>query len=154
MIFKSKIALRTKIKVLESCIMPVLCYGAETWTLTKTQVAKGMERVITGVRKKDRVSNKEIKELTKVVDVGYVLKIKKLKYAGHLIRGGKESWAKRATEWLPYGNSRGRGRLGTRWEDEIKNRVRIAWEREVWRREIWRKIGETYARNGSLAISC
>ena len=57
------------------------------------------------------------------------------------MRGKKGRWARKRTEWVRYGNRRGRGRLGTRWEDEIKNRVGVAWEREVWNREIWRKIG-------------
>ena len=122
-----------------------------TWALTKTQVnnmqetQRAMERVITGVRRKDRVSNKDIRGPTEVVDVVYILKINKFKYPGYLIRGGKERWARRTTEWLPYGNKRGRGRPGTRWQDENKNRAGVAWEREVWSREIWRKIGEAYA---------
>ena len=48
--------------------------------------------------------------------------------------------ARRIIEWIPYGNRRGKGRPGTRWEDEINNRVGVACVREVWRR-----------RNGSLA---
>ena len=116
--------------------MPVLCYGAETWALAKTQVnnmqktQKEMGNVITGIRRKDRVSNKEIGGLTKVVDVEYVLNIKKFKCADHSMREGKERWARRTTEWLPYGIKRGRGRPETRWEDEIKNRVGVAWERD------------------------
>ena len=62
----------------------------DTDDMQKTQ--RAMKRVITGVRRKDRVSNKQIRGLTKVVDVdiGYILKIKKFQNAGHLIRGGKE----------------------------------------------------------------
>lgn len=38
-IFKGDMSTRAKIKLLESCVMPVLCYGAQTWALTKSQVA-------------------------------------------------------------------------------------------------------------------
>ena len=48
-------------------------------------------------------------------------------------------------EWLPYANKRERGRSETRWENEIKNKVGIAWEREVWNRDVWRLTGEAYA---------
>jgi len=49
------------------------------------------------------------------------------------------------TEWLPYGKKRARGRPKTWWEDEIRYRVGLNWEREVWVRECWRRIGEAYA---------
>ena len=68
--------------------------------------------------------------------MGYVLKIKKIKYAGHIIRERKERWARRVSEWMSYGNKRGKGRPGTKWDDEIKNRVGSAWEREIWNREV------------------
>ena len=59
-----------------------------------------------------------------------------------MMRGKKDRRARKIMEWISYGNRRGGGRPETRWEDEIKNRVRVAWEREVWNREVWRKIGE------------
>lgn len=37
-IFKSKMSLKAKIKIMESCMIPVLAYGAETLALTKTLV--------------------------------------------------------------------------------------------------------------------
>ena len=40
---------------------------------------------------------------------------------------------------------RRKGRLRTRWEDEIRFRVGTAWEREVNDREEWRVKGEAYA---------
>ena len=48
-----------------------------------------MERIILGIRRSERVRNEEIRKKSKVVDVGYKLKSKKLKYAGHLVRGKK-----------------------------------------------------------------
>jgi len=80
-----------------------------------------------------------------LVDVGYSIKLKKFKFAGHVFRGSNERWVKRTTVWTPYGCKRGKGRPATRWEDEMKNRVRSAWGRETWNRVIWRRIGEAYA---------
>lgn len=151
-VFKSRMTIKAKIKILESCVIPVLSYGAETWALTKAQTnslqktQRSMERIILGVRKMEKISNETIRERTKTTDIGYTIKKTKFKYAGHMIRGEKERWARKVTEWLPYGKKRRRGRPRTRWEDEIKNRVGTAWEREVGNRETWRKIGEAYAR--------
>ena len=36
-IFKSKMQLASKIRILDSCIIPSLMYGAQTWSLTKSQ---------------------------------------------------------------------------------------------------------------------
>ena len=96
----SKMSIRSKIKILESCVIPVLSYGAETWALTKMQVDKlqktqrSMERNILGIKIRDRVRNEEIRRETKNMDIGYKIKQQKFKFAGNLIRGskmGKES---------------------------------------------------------------
>ena len=150
-IFRSKLSTEAKIRILESSVIPVLCYGAETWALTKSEVEgiqktqRAMERIILGIKRGTKIRNEEIRKRTNSKEVGYLIKKQKFKYAGHMIRGSKERWARKVTDWLPYGNRRGRGRPNTRWEDEIKNRVGVAWEREVWNRETWRKIGEAYA---------
>ena len=36
-VFKSKMQLTSKIRILDSCIIPSLIYGAQTWSLTKSQ---------------------------------------------------------------------------------------------------------------------
>ena len=55
------------------------------------------------------------------------MKKQKYKFAGHILRGPKERWTRKATEWLPYGRKRRKGRPRTRWEDEIRFRVGTAW---------------------------
>ena len=35
-VFKSKMRLSSKIKILESCILPAMTYGAQTWASTKS----------------------------------------------------------------------------------------------------------------------
>ena len=36
-VFKSNIMIKSKVKILESCVLPILTYGAQTWVLTKSQ---------------------------------------------------------------------------------------------------------------------
>ena len=61
-----KLNLKAKIRVVESCVLSVLCYGAQTWSywsLTKAQTEKlqntqrTMERKILDIRKRDKISN-------------------------------------------------------------------------------------------------
>ena len=150
-VFRGGLSNKGKLKILESCVMPVLTYGAETWATTKKHVndiqktQREMVRIILGVKRKERVSNEELRRRANVIDIGFSIKIKKFKYAGHVVRGKVQRWARKAMEWIPYNGRRGRGRPRVRWEDEIKNRVGVAWERMVWNRAIWRKIGEAYA---------
>ena len=94
-----------------------------------------MERDIIGVRRREKISNKEVRRRTGTVDVGCTVKVKKFKYAGHIMRGSKERWGVRATEWILYGNRRGKGRPGTRCGGRNKKQGGTAWEREVWNRE-------------------
>jgi len=41
-IFKGKMDIRLKVRILESCIFPILLYGAQTWTLTIFEAKKLM----------------------------------------------------------------------------------------------------------------
>ena len=53
-----------------------------------------------------------------LVDVGYSIKLKKFKFAGHVFRGSNERWVKRTTVWTPYGCKRGkRGKGGDLQQD-------------------------------------
>lgn len=151
-VFKGKLSVKSKIKILESCVMPVLTYGAQTWALTKTQVVglkktqRAMERSILNIRLRDKIRNTSIREETQVQDVGYTIKKLKFKYAGHIMRASNERWEKLVTEWRPYEGRRKRGRPKTRWRDELENRVGKLWHRETFDRAKWKRIGEAYAR--------
>ncbi len=62
-IYKSKMSLKLKIETFEKCTMPVLTYGAQTWTVTDNQLWKigstqmAMERAILRVKRQDRKRN-------------------------------------------------------------------------------------------------
>jgi len=64
-IFKGIYPLCLKRKVYDQCVLPVLTYGCETWTLNakmtqKLQVAqRGMERCMLGITKRDKKINIE-----------------------------------------------------------------------------------------------
>ncbi|KAJ0175948.1 hypothetical protein K1T71_008122 [Dendrolimus kikuchii] len=74
-VFSSTIPQCLKTKVFEQCVLPIMTYGAETWTLTaglvhKFKVAqRAMERAMLGVSLMDKIRNEDIRKRTKVTDI-------------------------------------------------------------------------------------
>jgi hypothetical protein len=66
-VFSSSIPQSLKMIVFNQCVLPVMTYGAETWTLTARLVHKfkvaqrAMERAILGVSQRDRIRNQVIR---------------------------------------------------------------------------------------------
>ncbi|GFR84769.1 endonuclease-reverse transcriptase [Elysia marginata] len=108
--------LSLKKQVYDQCILPTMTYGCQTWSLTKIignklKVAqRAMERKILGIKIKDKIPCKNIRQQTHIKDV--VLFVERLKrdWAGHVARMSDNRWAKRATEWQPRIGKRSRGR--------------------------------------------
>ncbi len=92
-VFKSKMNLDNKIKMLNSVVIPVLAYSAQTWALTSKQKKKlevtqyRMLRSILGIKLKDRVSKVKMKERLNAIEIGYLIKKLKFKYVGHMASG-------------------------------------------------------------------
>ncbi len=150
-ILKSKMKLGLKIKILESCVIPVLTYGAQSWSLTQRQVKRlqqtqnSMLRSILGIRLKDKVKNEIIRKQTGAKNIGYIIKKLKLKYAGHMIRNNSEKWNLKCTLWEPLDRKRKRGRPVTRWIDEFLNFLVPCWSQTARDRKRWKRVKETYA---------
>ena len=78
----------------DSCVLPVLTYGAETLTLTRTfenklrGTQRAMERCMLGITFRDKVTNQWIRQQTKVVDVMEEIASLKWNWAGHIARIG------------------------------------------------------------------
>ena len=56
------IDLISKIKIFKQCIIPVLLYGAQVWTLTEKTIKKleTMLRSIINIKRKDKIKNEYI----------------------------------------------------------------------------------------------
>mgnify|MGYP006965709172 CR=1 FL=1 len=84
--------------------MPILTYGAQTWSLTKAQAKslqvnkRSMERSIIGIRRTDKVMCVKIREMTGTKHVLETVGSLKIRYAGHIARTKKGTWSKRSTE--------------------------------------------------------
>ena len=80
-------------------------------------------RSIMNVKIEDKIRNEKISEETNAVDVGYPIKKLKYKFAGHAVRMNEERWVKRVINWRPFDRTRSRGRLLTRWRDELEKNI-------------------------------
>lgn len=146
------IPLKDKTTVFNSCILPCLTYGAQTWALTKKQSTalrvcqNKMERSILNIKLRDKINLTNIRNRTKVIDVTYTVKKLKWKWAGHMIRSKKKKWTKDVTVWYPRDGKRRKGRQKIRWEDDIKQIATTTWHRKATNREIWETLGEAYAK--------
>ncbi|CAF4772984.1 unnamed protein product [Pieris macdunnoughi] len=146
-IVKNKtIPMAIKTKLYNTCILPCLTYGCQTWPTTSKNNQKlvvcqrNMERSMLNIRLPDRWTASKIRKKTNVSDV--LQKIRKLKWnwIGHIMRTNKEKWTKDVIEWYPRNGKRKRGGQVKRWEDDLPSE----WRRSAKDREMWKRLGEAY----------
>ena len=148
-IFKSNLAICLKRQVYNSCVLPAMTYGAETWTLTKQAQNKlaaaqtKMERSMLNITYKDRRSNIWVRERTKLIDIIYTVRKMKWSWAGHINRLKDDRWTSRVTTWRPYDKKRRQGRPAKRWRDDLDKYW--IWQRTAQDRVIWRRHAEAFA---------
>lgn len=155
-VMKSRdISLATKRKLFNTCILPILCYGCETWALNKFHrnrlktCQRAMERSVLFLKRQDRVSSVAINTKTKFADVLKHIDQKKWRWTGHMLRNKIDKWNKRVTVWLPKNGKRRRGRQTRRWEDELRLTAGPYWLRAALDRRHWRELEEAFARRHS-----
>src|SRR6218665_117688 len=100
-------SLHTTVRLYESIVLSTLLYGAETWPIT---VANGRRlgaahhrwlRRILNVTWRDKIPNKTIRERTRQVELGYIIRRKRLTWLGHVARMNKNRRAKQVMNWTP-----------------------------------------------------
>ncbi|BFY97740.1 hypothetical protein BsWGS_00780 [Bradybaena similaris] len=115
-IWRSKpISNQTKLRLFNSCIIPVLTYGCESWKSNKTLENKlnAFEnkclRRITNTSWRDFKTNKTLREETKQELVSTFIRRRRWKYIGHILRMDNRRLPRQAFTWSPEG-TRKRGR--------------------------------------------
>lgn len=98
-----------------------------------------------GISLVDRVPNVEIRQRTKVEDVGKRITKLKWNWAGHLARREDDRWTKAVSEWWPREGRRSVGRPSARWSDDIVKVSGRTWIRLAQDRDEWRIKKEAYA---------
>ena len=120
-----------KIKIYRTIILPVVLNGCETWSLTlreERRLTVFESRVLWRVLepKRDEVTgawrklhNEEPGYLYSLLNIVWVVKSRRMRWAGHVARMGEGRWAHRVLVGKPEGK-RPLGRPRCRWEDNIK----------------------------------
>ena len=156
-LFKSRLLSRkTKLRLLSTVVLPVLTYGAETWSLTETlqqrliSFENGLLKTICGpVYDADlgiwrRRYAREVRVLTQQPTVTNLIRSARLRWLGHVLRASPERHIRRVFEEVMVGR-RPVGRPRTRWKDVVvadlellevnpEEMVELARVRRTWRR--------------------
>ena len=126
------VPMRLKRKAFNECILLIMTYGYEVWSLSNTQLEKlvitqrKMERIMIGNTLKDRKSANWIPKQSSVTDIIRSIR-ESTQTRGIVARRLDNRWTIRVTEWIPRGHKRPRGRPRTRWCDDLIQYVGPTW---------------------------
>ena len=87
-----------------------MLHGSETWPVRKENVVAlqraemRMVRWMCGVKLKDRVPSKELRERLGVDDVALILQQNRLRWYGHVLRKDVDDWVKECMEYEVKGS--------------------------------------------------
>lgn len=123
-ILKGSFPLHLKKTMMDTCILPTLLYGCQTWTYsTKIKTKLGtcqfaMERSILK-RKIHKIRSEHIKTKTELIDAPKYALTRKWRWAGHLVRYTDRRWTLETTTWEGPIGIRRKARPRSRWIEEI-----------------------------------
>ncbi|CAF4889151.1 unnamed protein product [Pieris macdunnoughi] len=149
-VLKSNHNLTIKRTVMDTCILPCLSYGCQTWIFNKALIKKigvcqrAMERSILQLKLKDKIKNKVIRSRTKIKDVVTYTKRLKWKWAGHIGRICDGRWVKKTLTWKGPVGRRKRGCPPKTWEDDIKGIAGKNWKIVASNRDKWKNLEEAF----------
>lgn len=153
-ILKGDYSINLKKTVLDTCILPCLLYGCQTWVYTTrakqriTTTQRAMERSILNIRKIQKVRSKVIRQKTKMTDaLTQALKLK-WQWAGHVLRYTDTWWTVNTTIWKRPIGKRRVGRPKRRWADDITEIIGKDWQTIGKDRDQWKGLEEAFTRGG------
>lgn len=153
-ILKGDYSLRMKKIIFETCLLPCLLYGCQTWVFTNKTKSKirstqrAMERSIMKIRKVQKINSSLIRHKTKQTDaLRQALKLK-WNWAGHIARLKDNRWTIKTTQWKGPLGKRNVGRPNKRWTDDIIQTAGKEWMKAAADRKSWKKMGETFTQTG------
>ena len=151
-IWSSKFVSHTvKVKLYETLIMSILLYSAELWPITVTAMKKleaahhRWQRKLLGITWKDKIKNDEVRSRTGLRRVETILRERRLRWLGHVMRMDSERIPHQGMNWQLAGFKRRPGRPRKNWTDIVTKDLKtmgIGWEeaallstdRNEWRR--------------------
>jgi hypothetical protein len=150
------VSIKVKCKVYRAIVLSSLLYGAETWTVYRTQVKKLHAymmrhlRQIMNISWYDRVTNKEILSRAALPSMMDMLIERNLRWLGHVHRMGTRRLPRQLLYSQLSTGRRNQGRPRLRFKDTVKRNMRsrdidlddwkqLACDRTSWRTTIRRK---------------
>ncbi len=163
LILKGKYPPAYRSQIFNSCVLPALTYGCQTWSLSKRLEQKlksaqnSMKRAMLGIKLKDKKSIKSIKKkFWRSKNILQLARRLKWDWAGHLSRLENNSWPKIITFWQLKGGRRS-SKQRVRWTDDINKFLRhklyhrIAADRTEWAR-LRQAFAQKQATNWNIEI--
>ncbi len=131
---KHRIRIRTKINMYHALVFSVLLYGSEAWSTTLADRRRldvfdiRCQRRLLRVFWQQHISNRSIRERIKQPTASYLLRQRRLRWFGHLLRMPSSLPVRRDYDFNPdiHGWKRPRGRPKTKWADSIKHDLHSA----------------------------
>ena len=125
------IRLNVKLRIFNSCVIPVLTYGCESWDITKAMQNKLIAaenkwiRRILRISYREHVTNENIRQRTQQPLINNVIKRRRMKWAGHVLRMDETRNPKKILNYKPKGK-RAPGRPKRRWRDGLEEDLKMA----------------------------
>ena len=111
-------------RLYSSCVRSSTVHGSETWPVRKENVVAlqraemRMVRWMCGVKLKDRLQSKELRERLGIDDIALVLQQNRLCWYGHVLRK-EDDWVKKCMQYEVEG-PRPRGRPKRTWREVVR----------------------------------
>ena len=101
----------------------------------------GQVDVMCGVKLKDRLPSKELRERLGIDDIALILQQNRLRWYGHVLRKDDDDWVKKCTEYEDEG-PRPRGRPKRTWKEVVREdcQARKLNKEDAMDRCKWRKM--------------
>ena len=109
------VPIHLKIEIFKTTCLSVLLYNCETWIITKVMASMintfqtRCLRIILGIKRLDRVSNRQIYETTSSSPLMSTVRMRQLKFLGHILRMEKNELIKIYALYIPPHGKRPRG---------------------------------------------
>jgi Reverse transcriptase (RNA-dependent DNA polymerase) len=146
LLWSPKITLKTKTRIYQTIVEPIMTYGSECWQMNNKDRTKLQAVEMDYLRRSCRISRMEhIRNDTIRQKIGMKdtvierIETRQLVWYGHVMRMGEQRWPKKALEYVPR-NRRKKGRPRTTWKQNVEKAMssRDLEENECWDRKMWR----------------
>ena len=136
---RRSISTKTKLKIYSTIIKPIVLYGCEAWTLTKSREQRlyvfensVLRKIFGAVFDNEeqawrRRHNNELREMPGQLNIVDVIRSRRLQYAGHVARMEEGRIPKKVMVESIAGGRRFPGRPRKRWIDNVKRNLEKCW---------------------------